>query len=85
MNGNRSIVKDKPEQREEIVKGQDLRIVELNNDIVTAINKANLPAKVLEYIFNDFLNLMRSRGAEAVAKQQNDYEEEVKKHGEEIH
>ncbi len=83
MNTNRSIVK--PEPKEEIVKGMDLRIAELNNDIVEAINKANLPAKVLEYILADYLNLMRSKAATAVAQQQEAFEEEVKEHGKEIH
>ncbi|MDF2908246.1 MAG: hypothetical protein K0R34_3567 [Herbinix sp.] len=84
MNGNREIAKDKNEQKEEIVKGMDLRIAELNTDIVTAINKANLPAKVLEYAFTEYLNLMRSKASMAVAEQQKAYEEEVKKN-EEIH
>ncbi len=83
MNQNRSIVNPKPE--EEIVKGMDLRIAELNNDIVEAINKANLPAGVLKYIFADYVNLMRSKEAAAVAQQQEAFEEEVKKHGKEIH
>lgn len=58
----------------EPVKGMDLRIEELNADIVAAINKANLPAKVLTYVFADFLNLMKSKSDMAVAQQLKDYE-----------
>jgi arginine utilization protein RocB len=84
MNGNREIVKEKIEPKEQVLKGMDLRIAELNTEIVAAINKANLPAKVLEYTFAEYLNLMRSKAQVAVAEQQKAYEEEVKKN-EEIH
>jgi hypothetical protein len=85
MNGNREIMKEKNEQKEDIVKGMDLRIAELNADIVAVVNKSNLPAKVLEYTFAEYLNLMRSKANMAVAEQQKAYEEEVKKNGKEIH
>lgn len=64
-----------------IIKGMDLRIVELNTDIVAAINKANLPAKVLEYVFADYLNVMRSKASAAVADQMETYQKEVDKIG----
>jgi hypothetical protein len=58
----------------EPVKGMDLRIEELNADIVAAINKANLPAKVLAYVFADFLNLMKAKADAAVMQQKQEYE-----------
>lgn len=62
----------------EIVKGMDLRVAELNEDIIAAINKANLPAKVLVYVFADFLNLMKNKADTAVMQQQKEYSEAQK-------
>lgn len=62
----------------EIVKGMDLRVAELNEDIIAAINKANLPAKVLVYVFADYLNLMKAKADAAVMQQQKEYSEAQK-------
>jgi hypothetical protein len=78
MDGNRDIVKDKTVPEKEIVKGMDLRMAELNDDIITAINKANLPAKVLVYVFTDFLNLMKNKSNAAVSQQKKEYDEALK-------
>ena len=78
MNGNRDIVKDKADPGNEIVKGMDLRVAELNEDIIAAINKANLPAKVLVYVFADFLNLMKGKADMATAQQKKEYDEAMK-------
>ena len=66
-------------------KGVNLRIQEVKEDIAGTINKSQLPPGVLLMVLNEFTGQMQMQNARLIDAEKRAYEEEVKKHGKEIH
>ncbi len=58
------------------MKGINLRIQEFDNDIVEAINKAQLPAKVFSMIFSGYAMEMEQAHIQAVTQDVQTYKQE---------
>ena len=68
-----------------VEKGLNLRIQEAKEDIASAINKTKLPPGVILMILQEFTMQAQTQNAQMIAAEKQKYEEEVKKHGKEIH
>lgn len=66
-------------------KGINLRTQEAKEGIAEAINKSQLPPGILLMILNEFTGQMQIQNTRLIEAEKRAYEEEVKKHGKEIH
>ena len=67
------------------IKGANLCIQETKELMAEVLNNSQLPPGILLMILNEFTGHMKVQNARMIETERKVYEEEVKKHGKEIH